>query len=112
MAKVAHRFTKEDDVGLDKASAFPAPDNLGLLDGSLHLRAVKGAAALDAVLVRERAVRFDDAMRGDARLALEGIDVLCEACVEERVVGKELDEGVGQRRPEIARVQLTGESVD
>ena len=112
MAKAAHRFAEEDDVGLDEPPAVPAPDDLGLFDGGLHLRAVETLATLDAVLVRERAVRLDDVVHGDARLAFEGVDVLRETCVEQCVVGEELDEGVGKRGPELARVQLAGEGID
>ena len=60
-----------------------------LLHSLLHPRAVEALLALDAVLVRERAVRLDDALRGDARLALERVDVLREACIEEAVVREE-----------------------
>ena len=64
------------------------------------------------MLVRERAVRLDDALRGDARLALERVDVLREACVEEAVIREELHEGVRERGAEAAWVELARQRVD
>lgn len=68
--------------------------------------------ALDAVLLREAAVRFDDLVSGHVGLPLERVDVLREAGVEKGVISEQLHEGVCERRPEAARVKLVGEGVD
>ena len=77
-----------------------------------HRGAVRARGAVDAVLVREAPVRLDDARRGHARLPLERVDVLREACVEVRVVGEELHEGVRERGAEAAWVELARQRVD
>ena len=68
--------------------------------------------ALDAVLVRERAVRLDDARGGHACAPLERVDILREAGVEQRVLREQLHERVRERRAEAAGVQLAREGVD
>ena len=55
---------------------------------------------------------FHEPVRGDARLALERVDVLREACVEQAAVGKQLHEGVRERGPEAPGVELAGQAED
>ena len=64
------------------------------------------------MLVGEAPVRLDDLLARDVRLAFKGVNVLCEACVEVRVVREELHEGVRERGAEAAWVELARQRVD
>lgn len=57
-------------------------------------------------------MRLDDERWRNARAALERVDVLREADLQELFVGEELDEGVRRRRPELGGLHLLGESVN
>ena len=109
-----HGFPEEDDVGFDEAAAplVLAVEDLASLNGGAHARVVDLALAVDAALRRERAVRLDEARGRDARLALERVDVLREARVEEVAVREQLHEAVRERGPEAAGIELARERVD
>ncbi len=107
-----YRFAEEDNVGLDEATTVATFDDVPGFDAPLHRGAVERRFAVDAVLGCEAAVRLDYPVAGDAGLALEGVDVLCEAGIEEAVVREELHKGVRERRPKLAWVELSGKGVD
>ena len=112
MSPATHRLPEEHDVGLHEPRTRPlvAPDDLALLHGFAHLLRIVLLLAVDAVLGREAAVGFHEPVRGDARLTLECVDVLREACVEQAAVGKQLHEGVRERGSEAPGVELAGEA--
>ena len=107
-------LAKEDNVGLNEpaARALVAPDDVAPLDRLAHPGGVVLLLAVDAVLGGEAAVGLDEPVDGDAGLALEGVDVLREAGVQPAAVGKQLHEGVRERRPETPGVELAGKAED
>jgi len=67
---------------------------------------------IDAALSRKAAVRFYDLLCRNSCTTFEGIDILCEAHVEEAMVKEKLDEGMSKRGTKGAGVEFRGEGVD
>lgn len=64
------------------------------------------------MLGREAPVRLDDLLRRHASPALEGVDVLREACVEVFLLSEETYEGMRQGGAEFPRSEFVSKSVD
>lgn len=110
-ASASYRVSVEGNARLHKPAARFASCGLTLLYGFWHLQAVEFLLAVDTTLAREASMELYQAVSGDACLPLEGVDVLREACLQRTAVTEELHEGVGERRPIAAGVQLARERV-
>lgn len=108
----AYPFPKEDNIRLHQPSALRTPRDFLLGDTSSHLGAVERCLAVNTALRSETAVGFNDKMIGDARNALEGVDVLRETCLEKRMCSKEPDEAMCWCWAELSWVKLVRQGVD
>ena len=108
------RFAEEHDIRFYETATIPTftVRDRHVSDCLFYLFCVEGRKTIYASLSGEAAVGFHEPVRGDARLALERVDVLREACVEQAAVGKQLHEGVRERRPEAPGVKLAGQAED
>lgn len=68
--------------------------------------------ALNAALLCERAVCFDDRVAWYARFAIQTVDVLCEVLKQEGLLVEKCYEGVRDCWPVLPRVEFVGESVE
>lgn len=103
-----YRFPEEDDVGLYIAPARNTFGDFLLQDMALHIIVVEDLGTVDAALRGEAAMGLDDLFLGNARPALEGIDVLGKASVEEPLLRKQPDKRMRDGRAEFSWVELMG----
>lgn len=105
-------FPKEDNIRLHQSSALRTPRDFLLGDTASHLGVIKRCLAVDTALRSETAVGFNDKVIGDARNALEGVDVLRKTCLEKRMGGEEPDEAMCRCWAELSWVKLVRQGVD
>lgn len=55
---------------------------------------------------------FDYAVAGNAGLTFEGVDILCEAGIQEAMIREELHKGMRERGPKLAWIQFSGEDIN
>lgn len=55
---------------------------------------------------------FDYAVAGNAGLTFEGVDILCEAGIQEAMICEELHKGMRERGPKLAWIQFSGEGIN
>jgi hypothetical protein len=103
-----HRLAEEHDIGLDEPVACLAFRCLHIQDHALHLRVVVCSLTVDASLTCEATVCLNDLIVWHARAALEGVNILREACVQQPMRRQEADEGMRQGWSELAWVELVG----
>ncbi len=109
-----HRLPEKHDVRLHEPCTrlVVAVDDLRILHDNAHLLRIIFLLAVDAVLRCEASVGLYKPIEGNTGLALEGIDVLREARVEQPAIGEQLYEGVGQRWPKPAGIQFMRQGED
>ena len=73
---------------------------------------VECGLAVNAMLICETSVCFDDTLRRDAGHSFESIDVLSEARVEKTTIREELHKRMREGRAEATRVKLARKRVD
>ena len=109
------RLVEEDNVGLDEAAALVAADaagHFGAGDVLAHQVMREGRLALDAALVGEAAVGFDDQLARDAGCALKAVNILGVELMQDALLGEQADENVRDSGLEVARVEVLGQYIE
>jgi len=113
--QLRERLAEKNNVRLHKANALTlAPYAAGYLCAGnvlAHEVGREGRLAVDAALIGEAAMGFDDEVGGNAGSTLETVDVLGVELVQQTLLGKQADEDMRDGGVEVARVEVLGQHV-